>query len=112
VKHVCVKAFSCAVTASTTRGFALPTPVTAMPEPRSMSELPSASTITPPPAATTEMGIVVPTPAATASALRAISSCERGPGMAVTRRRSWVSAGPPRVVAGLSTRVMSCSDAR
>ena len=35
---------------STTRGAALPTVVTAMPEPRSMSELPSTSTRTPPPA--------------------------------------------------------------
>ncbi len=41
-----------AATAAATRGLLLPTVVTAMPEPRSISELPSTSTTTPPPAAT------------------------------------------------------------
>ena len=86
---------TCACTAATTLGCALPSVVTAMPEPRSMSELPSASTMTPPPAATASIGAVCPTPAATAAALRARSSCERGPGMLVTRRRSCGSVGPP-----------------
>jgi len=51
VKHVCVKRCTCSMTAAVTCGSALPTLVTAMPEPRSMSELPSTSTMTPPPAA-------------------------------------------------------------
>src|SRR6478609_6578889 len=95
MKHVCVNWAACAWIASTTFGCALPSDVTAMPEPRSMRELPSASTTTPPPAATASTGTVCPTPAATAAALRASSSCERGPGMLVTRRRSCGSAGPP-----------------
>jgi hypothetical protein len=40
----------------------LPTLTTAMPEPRSISELPSTSTITPPPARSTKTGSVVPMP--------------------------------------------------
>ncbi len=88
MKHVWVNWATCAWTASTMRGCAFPSEVTAMPDPRSMSELPSASTTTPPPAATVSMGTVCPTPAATAAALRAISSWDRGPGIDVTRRRS------------------------
>ena len=45
-----MNAATCSRTASTTRGALLPTVVTAMPEPRSISELPSTSTTTPPPA--------------------------------------------------------------
>ena len=52
MKHVCVNAATWPVTFSTTFGAELPTLVTAMPEPRSISELPSTSTTTPPPAAT------------------------------------------------------------
>ncbi len=85
----------CSTTRSTTCGAALPTPTTAMPEARSISELPSASTITPPPAASTKTGRVVPTPDATYRPRRANFSTERGPGMAVTRRRSWGRSGPP-----------------
>src|SRR6478609_9533230 len=40
MKHVWVKSATCAVTRSMTRGAALPTVVTAMPEPKSMSWLP------------------------------------------------------------------------
>src|SRR5690606_30210970 len=107
MKHVCVNCAACAWTAATTFGCALPTVVTAMPAPRSMSELPSASTTTPPPAATAWMGAVWPTPEATAAALRSSSCCERGPGIAVTRRRSCGSDGPPTGVVGASRVLMS-----
>ena len=58
MKHVWVNCATCSCTAATTFGCALPTVVTAMPEPRSMSEFPSASTMTPPPAATACTGAV------------------------------------------------------
>ena len=54
MKQVWVKAATCSCTPRTTDGAALPTETTAMPEPRSISELPSASTMTPPPAAVDE----------------------------------------------------------
>ncbi len=57
---------------ATTRGWALPTFVTAIPEPRSISELPSTSMITPPPARSANTGRVPPTPAETAAVRRAI----------------------------------------
>ena len=60
-----MNASACSVSLRTTDGAALPTLVTAMPEPRSISELPSTSTITPPPAAVTNTGSIVPTPSAT-----------------------------------------------
>ncbi len=60
-----MNAATCSCTRLTTSGAALPTVVTAMPEPRSISELPSTSTITPPPAAVTNTGSAVPTPSAT-----------------------------------------------
>ena len=50
MKQVWVKSATWARTASTTRGEALPMVVTAMPEPRSMSRLPSTSSRMPPPA--------------------------------------------------------------
>ena len=50
MKQVWVKSATCACTASTTRGAALPTETTAMPEPKSISWLPSTSTTMPPPA--------------------------------------------------------------
>src|SRR3954470_17720658 len=56
MKQVCVKARVCSITRSTTCGALLPTLATAMPEARSISELPSASTRTPPPAASTNTG--------------------------------------------------------
>ena len=84
-------------------GAALPTETTAMPEPRSISELPSTSTITPPPAATTKTGSVVPTPSATCAFLR--SSARAGPGMSVTRRRSWGRTGRRRLLGESSTPV-------
>ena len=99
MKQVCVNARTCSTTRSTTCGAALPTLATAMPEARSISELPSASTITPPPAASTNTGSVVPIPLATCRLRRAIFSCERGPGTAVTSRRSWGRSGPPSGVA-------------
>ena len=77
-----------------------------------MSELPSASTTTPPPAATTAIGTATPTPAGTAAALRASSSCDRGPGTAVTRRRSCGRPGPPVVARVADVRWRTCGDAR
>ena len=71
-----------------------------MPEPRSISELPSTSTTTPPPAAAAYTGMVTPTPVATAADLRAWSSAVRGPGRAVTSRRSWGRVGPPVRISG------------
>ena len=44
MKQVWVKSATCAATAAVTSGWAWPTEVTAMPEPRSMSWLPSTST--------------------------------------------------------------------
>ena len=70
MKQVWVNSATCLRTRSTTRGAALPTLVTAMPEPKSISELPSASTTTPPPARVTKTGSVVPMPGGTAACLR------------------------------------------
>src|SRR6478609_8007233 len=99
MKQVCVNAAACSCTRETTAGAALPTLVTAMPEPRSISELPSTSTRTPPPAAVTKTGSAVPTPSATCCFLRSSRSREPGPGISVTSRRSWGRVGPPvRVV--------------
>ncbi len=61
MKQVWVNRSTCSCTAATTWGAALPTVVTAIPEPKSISELPSASTTTPPPAATANTGIVTDT---------------------------------------------------
>src|SRR3954470_22432189 len=95
MKQVWVYVATWSCTACTTFGALLPTLVTAIPLDRSISELPSTSTTTPPPAAATYTGSTLPTPEATAAARRACSSCERGPGIAVTSRRSWGSPGPP-----------------
>ena len=80
MKQVWVKSATWAWTASTTRGEALPMVVTAIPEPRSMSELPSALEDAAA-GATASIGTVCPTPAATAAALRASSASDLGPGM-------------------------------
>ena len=53
MKQVWVKSATCSCTRSTTRGAALPTVVTAMPEPKSISWLPSTSTRMPPAARST-----------------------------------------------------------
>jgi hypothetical protein len=50
MKQLCVNAATCSVTAETTAGAQLPTLTTAMPEPKSISEFPSTSITTPPPA--------------------------------------------------------------
>src|SRR3954467_15041219 len=92
MKQVWVKAATCSCTASTTAGAALPTLTTAIPEPRSMSELPSTSTSTPPPARSTNTSTVVPTAEETAAVRRAMSSSDRGPGSSVTSRRSCTTA--------------------
>src|SRR5215468_177172 len=95
MKQVWVNLAACSRTRSATRGALLPTETTAMPEPKSMSELPSASTSTPPPAAVMNTGRMLLTPRATARSRRASSSREAGPGISVTRRRCCGSAGPP-----------------
>jgi hypothetical protein len=95
MKQVCVNAATCSCTAWTTAGAALPTLTTAMPEPRSISELPSTSTITPPPARSTKTGTVPPTAEETAAVRRAMSARERGPGISVTSRRSWSGSRGP-----------------
>ena len=53
MKHVWVNAATWSVTRRTTSGALLPTLVTAIPLARSISELPSTSTTTPPPALST-----------------------------------------------------------
>ena len=117
MKQVCVNAATWSVTRRTTSGALLPTLVTAMPLARSISELPSTSTITPPPAAATYTGSTLPTPDATAAPRRSCSSRDRGPGISVTTRRSCGRSGPPGVATACSVRVpesvsvvMCCSD--
>ena len=53
-----------------------------------MNELPSTSTTMPPEARSAKIGIVAPTPAGTDAFLRAASSIDRGPGMAVRISRA------------------------
>src|SRR5690349_11493774 len=91
MKQVWVNRSTCSCTAAATCGAALPTVVTAIPEPKSISELPSASTTTPPPAATANTD----TADDTAACRRAVHSRDTGPGISVTSRRSCGSAGPP-----------------
>ena len=91
-----MKSASCAVARRTTASALLPTEVTAMPEPKSMKRV--AVDVLEDAAARTARrtpAVTVPTPPATAACLRAISSCDFGPGIAVTRRRSWGRDGPP-----------------
>ena len=64
-----------------------PTLVTAMPEPRSIRELPSTSTTTPPSASAAYTGTLEPTPAATVARRRAVRAADFGPGSSVTRAR-------------------------
>ena len=87
MKQVWVKSATCARTASTTRGAELPMVVTAMPEPKSMSRLPSTSSTIPPAARAANTGIVCPTLCDTAAARRLVSSSDAGPGISVTRWR-------------------------
>src|SRR3954471_19754247 len=115
MKQVWVNAATCSRTAVTTRGAALPTLTTAIPAPRSMKELPSTSTITPPPARSTNTGSVVPTPADTVAARRAINSRERGPGTSVTSRRSWTGdavSASRSVTESSSVGVATCIESR
>ena len=67
-------------TRSARRGALFPTEVTAMPEPKSIRELPSTSTSTPPPAAVMNTGSTWLTPRATAAWRRASRSREMRPG--------------------------------
>ena len=84
MKQVWVNLAACSATRADTRGAALPTETTAIPDPKSIRELPSASTITPPPASVTNTGRTWLTPRATARSRRASSSRETGPGISVT----------------------------
>ncbi|CAG6391616.1 exported hypothetical protein [Actinacidiphila cocklensis] len=88
MKQVWVKSASCSVALRTTAGALLPTEVTAMPEPKSISRFPSTSSTIPPPARRTYTGRVTPTPSATAADFLADNSCDFGPGTAVTSLRS------------------------
>ncbi len=106
MKQVWVKAATCSCTRRTTASAELPTLTTAMPAPRSISELPSTSTSTPPPARSMKTGSVVPRPADTAALRRAKSACDFGPGIEVARRRSCGRAGPPGAE---GVAVMGCS---
>src|SRR4051812_48350363 len=104
MKQVCVKSAACSCTRRTTAGAALPTVVTAMPEPKSIRWFPSTSSRMPPPARSMYAGSPTPTPEETAALLRACSSWDLGPGMGVTSLRcwsrgvvmrpSWVPSGP------------------
>src|SRR5450755_1207837 len=96
MKQVCVKRVTCSITRLTTSSALLPTDVTAIPEPKSISELPSASTTIPPPAAVTNTGRTWLSPRATLRCLRSSSAREAGPGMSVTIRRCCGTEGPPR----------------
>src|ERR1035438_2768319 len=87
MKQVWVKRAACSWMASTTDGALLPTLVVEMPEPKSISRLPSTSSRMPGPARTTKMGRVVLTPFGMARCRRASSSRERGPGISVRSRR-------------------------
>ena len=87
MKQVWVNSATWARTASTTRGAELPIVVTAMPEPRSMSRLPSTSSTMPPAARAANTGMVLPTLADTAAARRLVSFSDVGPGISVTRWR-------------------------
>src|SRR5258708_19476812 len=78
MKQVWVNCATCSVTRSTTRSALLPTEVTAMPEPKSISELPSTSTMTPPPAAVTNTGSTWLRPRATLRWRRSNSSRDCG----------------------------------
>src|ERR671918_2031131 len=91
-KHVCVYAAACSRIASTTAGWALPPFRTASPAPKSISRFPSTSSTIAPEARSTNTGTVLNTAFGIAALRRAISSRERGPGMSVTRRRSWGSS--------------------
>ena len=77
MKQAWVNRSTWSCTPSTTRGAALPTLVTAIPDPRSISELPSTSISTPPPASTMNAGSITLTPRATANSRRANSSGTR-----------------------------------
>ena len=80
MKQVWVNRSACSRIPAATRGALLPTDVTAIPEPKSISELPSTSMSTPPPAALMNTGRTWLTPRATVASRRASSSREQGRG--------------------------------
>ena len=57
-------------------------------------ELPSTSTMIPPPAFSTRTGNDIPSPADTAALRRSINACDFGPGIAVTNFLSCGICGP------------------
>ena len=96
VKFVCVNAATASCTRETTRGLALPTVTTPIPEPRSMMRLPSRSSIIAPSARVIIAGKAIPTPPETASLRRAITSADLGPGIAVAMWRDCGRKSCPR----------------
>src|SRR5688572_4344606 len=91
MKQVWLNRSSWAWVAATTSGWAWPMLITAMPEPMSISWLPSTSTRIAPSARSTKAGRIVPTPGGTAAVRRASISLDRGPGTSVTSLRSCVT---------------------
>ena len=87
MKHVCVNLATASCTRETTLGAEAPTEVTAMPEPRSTSWLPSTSRITPPSSSSAKTGREEATPAETAFLRRSVSAWDLGPGMLVLSSR-------------------------
>ena len=87
MKQVWVKCSTASLTAPTTAGSEAPTLVTAMPEPRSMKELPSTSWMMPPSASATYTGTVDATPAATTALRRSVRATDFGPGKSAWTRR-------------------------
>ena len=83
MKQVWVNLATCSRTRATTRGSELPTLVTAIPEAKSISWLPSTSRRTPPEASSTYTGSTVPTARLTARRRRSCNDCEPAPGSAV-----------------------------
>ena len=92
MKQVWVNAATAPAPRATTAGSEAPTLVTAMPEPRSMNELPSTSVMMPPSASATKTGTLEATPPATTALRRAASSADLGPGKPADTRAS-VRAG-------------------
>src|SRR5487761_96083 len=108
MKQVWVNLAACSVTPSTTRGALLPTETTAIPDPKSISELPSTSCSTPPPAALTNTGSTLLTPRATLRCRRSSSAREAGPGISVTSVRCCGRSGPEaRVVCSVIPQTIS-----
>ena len=68
-----------------------------------MMELPSISTITPPPAFSTITGMAIPSAVDTASLRRCIKAWDFGPGIAVTNLRTCGIFGPVDISESVTT---------